>query len=302
MISASKSADASVADAVCALIVTYNPSPSLYQNVLAVREQVSSVLLVDNASGAAHQSTLEQVAALPGVEIVRNPRNLGIGAALNAGVRWAIERRFSWVATFDQDSRAQPGFIDEMLRAYGARSDRSSIAMLAPRYVEAGLGLLHDDSRDTSSELILTSMMSGNLVRTEAISRVGFYDEGFFIDYVDHEFCLRLARHGYRVLKCKNSVLQHQLGRMSRSRVAGVMVTTTNHGPLRRYYNARNRILVYRRYWRMAPAWIARDLRSFAVETMKILLVEQDRGAKLANVARGVWRGITGSTNPALQA
>jgi rhamnosyltransferase len=285
---------------VCGVFITHNPAPSFYQNVLALKNQVTSIVVVDNASSTPHQALLDQVAELPDVEIIQNARNLGVGAALNIGVDRALQRGHSWVATFDQDSFAGPGFIAEMLRAYKARSDRATIALLAPRYVEAGLGLLHDEATGdgSSSEVIWTSMMSGNLVRTDAISRVGFYDEALFIDYVDHEFCLRLVRHGYRVLKCKGSVLQHQLGRMSQARVAGVLMATTNHNPLRRYYNARNRILVYRRYWQMAPRWVWRDLKSFALETAKILLLEEERGAKLLNVVRGVWRGLTGAANP----
>jgi rhamnosyltransferase len=286
---------------VCAVFVTYNPAPAFYQNVLALAGQVALILIVDNASSPTYQAVLEQAATVPSTEIIRNTSNLGVGAALNIGVRRAIERGFAWVATLDQDSRPGPGFIEEMLRVYTARSDRATIALLAPSYVEAGLGLQHDEPSRSYPDgaLVTTSMMSGNLVRTEAISRVGLYDESFFIDYVDHEFCLRLARHGYRVLKCEGSVLQHQLGRMSRTKVAGVLVTTTNHSPLRRYYNARNRVFVYRRYWRVAPTWVARDLRSFVVETLKLLLVEQQRGAKLLNVAKGIWQGLAGGDKPA---
>jgi rhamnosyltransferase len=276
------------------VFVTYNPSPVFYRNVLALADQVTSVLIVDNASSPAHQAVLDQVSTVPTTELIRNSSNLGVGAALNIGVRHAIERGFAWIATMDQDSLPGPGFVAEMLRVYAAREDRARIALLAPSYVEAGLGLLHDEPSQAYPDgaLVATSMMSGNLVRTEVISRVGLYDESFFIDYVDHEFCLRLAHHGYRVLKCEGSVLQHQLGRMSQTRVAGVLVTTTNHSPLRRYYNARNRIRVYRRYWRVAPTWVARDLKSFAVETLKLLLVEQQRGVKLVNVVKGIWHGL----------
>jgi rhamnosyltransferase len=181
-----------------------------------------------------------------------------------------------------------------MLRVYQAHPERERIGLVAPRYCEEESGLMHSRLKNDAPEssIVTTSMMSGNLVRTDVIAQVGFYDEGFFIDYVDHEFCLRLGRHGFQVLESNRSVLKHNLGRMTGKRVAGVLLTTTNHSALRRYYNARNRTLVYRRYGRSVPGWVARDFKSFLVETAKILLLEKDRRAKLINIAKGIWQGL----------
>jgi rhamnosyltransferase len=121
---------------------------------------------------------------------------------------------------------------------------------------------------------------------------VGYYNESFFIDYVDHEFCLRMGRRGFQVLQCRTAILEHNLGRMSQRSVAGRTWTTTNHSPLRRYYNARNRIRVYREYAGFAPGWVLKDVRSFAVEIAKILLLEQQRGGKLRAIFQGVVDGF----------
>jgi rhamnosyltransferase len=190
--------------------------------------------------------------------------------------------------------------VSRMRMVYAAHPERETIGIVAPRYREESSGLLHDELPQDSAEshFVGSTMMSGNLVRTDVIERVGFYNEHFFIDYVDHEFCLRMAQHGFRVLRLRDAVLDHNLGHMSTKRVAGITFATTNHSPLRRYYNARNRTAVYRSYGRVAPGWVASDLRSFLVETAKILLLEQDRGAKLVSVARGVWDGLLGASPP----
>lgn len=289
-----------VQDRVCAVIVTYNPPPALYDNVCALSGQVDGILVIDNASGPECRPVLERLRELPGTEIIQNATNTGIGAALNVGVHRAAEQGYPWAATFDQDSRAGPGFIAEMLRAYHAHAARERIGLVVPRYCEEKLGLVHDRLGDDAPEsaIVTTSMMSGNLVRTAVIAEVGFYDERFFIDYVDHEFCLRLRRRGFQVLESHRSLLQHNLGRITQTTIAGLAFTTTNHSALRRYYNARNRTLVYRWYGRSVPGWVMRDLKSFVVETGKILLLEQDRRAKLINVARGVWHGLISTSPP----
>lgn len=280
---------------VCAIIVACNPASDLYDNVQALVGQVAAIVVVDNASNTEWQSLFDRVREVPRTEIIHSGTNLGVGAALNVAVQRAIQLGFSWVATFDQDSLASPVFIAEMLRAYTEYPGRENVALIAPQYREKISGLFHQEpTRNVQERILTTSMMSGNLVRTDVIAEVGYYNEDFFIDYIDHEFCLRLARRGFRVLECPRAVLQHNLGRISQKKLMGITLTTTNHSPLRRYYNARNRIFVYRSYVRAVPGWVARDVKSFLVETAKILLIEQDRGAKLRSVARGVWHGLIG--------
>jgi rhamnosyltransferase len=81
---------------------------------------------------------------------------------------------------------------------------------------------------------------------------------------------------------------------MSYTKFAGRMLATTNHSPLRRYYIARNRVFLYRKYGRSVPGWMLQDLRSFVVEIAKILLLEQERWAKFRNIAQGTWHGLVG--------
>jgi rhamnosyltransferase len=281
----------SAGEDVCALIVTFNPEPSLYERVQSLRAQVREVLIIDNASAVEHTPLLQRLESLPGVQVIRNSANLGIGAALNLGSRLAIQRGYRWIATFDQDSRVGPGFIAGMLRSRANHALRQNIALIAPHYREEASGFLHQARTTAESGIITTTMMSGNLVETDALRSVGFYNEDFFIDYVDHEFCLRLALYGFLVLRSPE-VLEHNLGRISRVRVAGRLLVTTNHSPLRRYYNARNRVLVYRAYYRSAPKWAAQDLKTFVIETVKIALFEQERRAKLGSIVRGVWDGL----------
>jgi rhamnosyltransferase len=283
-------------DSVCAIVVTHDPSSNLSDNIASLAGQVAAVLIIDNGSSLEHALVLDQVRQHPSVEVIRFPVNAGIGAALNRGVQLALERRYPWVLTLDQDSRAPAGFVDTLLRAYTNHPSRRTIGLLAPRYREERLGMLHDHSQEhgaRNNTIIESTMMSGNLVRTDVLSLVGYYDETLFIDYVDHEFCLRMGRRGFHVLQAPAAVLDHNLGRMTRRKVLGLTLTTTNHSPLRRYYNARNRIRIYREYAGAAPGWVMRDLWSFVVETAKILLLERERVGKLRAIFTGVVHGLS---------
>ena len=53
---------------------------------------------------------------------------------------------------------------------------------------------------------------SGSLVKAEAVRKAGYPRADFFIDFVDHEFNLRLRRHGYQIAVIRESGLSHRIG------------------------------------------------------------------------------------------
>jgi rhamnosyltransferase len=137
-------------------------------------------------------------------------------------------------------------------------------------------------------------MTSGNLVNIEAASAVGGFDASLFIDYVDHEFCLRLRAHGYQIVEATRARLLHSLGDLQRRQFIFRRVTVTNHPVARRYYISRNRLMIWREYWRREPRWVIRDIRGFVFETVYIVLYEEHAGAKLRMISLGLLDGIRG--------
>jgi rhamnosyltransferase len=112
------------------------------------------------------------------------------------------------------------------------------------------------------------------------------------MDYVDHDFCFRVRRHGLRIIQANSAILQHQLGSPTLHRLLGRYFTTSNYSPNRRYHNTRNRIIVYRRYFYTETFWIVCDWFRWLRETLKMILVERDRKNKLASLAQGIWDGF----------
>jgi rhamnosyltransferase len=112
---------------------------------------------------------------------------------------------------------------------------------------------------------------------------VGPFRDDFFIDFVDNEYCLRLRREGYRVLRANRAILEHAVGDITRY---GPIIAT-NHSPLRRYYKTRNRFVVFREYLSTFPGHCLFDLVRLTKEIGSIILFEDEKWAKL----RMMWRG-----------
>jgi len=232
-----------------AIIVTHNPDPDLTVRVAALEAQVNQVLIVDNGSRPEDKASLDSLADHPKVKILYNVENLGLAAALNQGVRWALAEGAQWIATFDQDSTVTPGFMPALLRAYEACPQREQVAIVTPLLRDTELGRLHSFTyfRYQDHELysfVDMSITSGNLIPARVCKEMGAYREDFFIDYIDQEFSLRCRRRGWRILEASQAVLDHKYGRPTRHTFLWKHPVVTNHSAVRRYYQARNRLVV----------------------------------------------------------
>ena len=287
---------------ICAIVVTYFPKAGCADNLAALAPQVGKLLIVDNGSSAESFAPVEAAARQLGAVVVRHGSNLGIATALNTGLTYAREHGFRWLATFDQDSSSTPGMIAEMARAFAACPQPERVAIVAPCHVERRLGLtVRDGATEASGDgwnLVLCAMTSGNLLNVAIASATGGFDDSLFIDYVDHELCLRLRRHGYWILEATRAKLLHSLGSMERRQFLFMRVSVLNHPVVRYYYRSRNRLIVWQRYWRQEPSWVIRDIRRFLFETLYVVLYEKHKGAKLPMILRGVRDGTRGVRGP----
>ncbi len=282
-------------ESVCAVVVTFNPGEKLLENITALHPQVKEVVVVDNASSPTSLVHVQE-AQKCGAKVFYNEENLGIAAALNIGVNYTLEQGYTWIATFDQDSKPPPGFVERLLETYNIHPNKERTAILSPIYRDEATGTVfrHGEQNNEPLQEIVSTMTSGNLVKADALAKTGLFEEDLFIDYVDHEFCLRCRKKGFGVLESRAAILNHNLGETQKYKRWGLTFHATNHSPLRRYYNSRNRLVVYRRYFTSETRWVLRDMLGFLKEVSKIILVEQSKREKLEAVGQGLWHGLVG--------
>ncbi len=282
---------------VCAVVISYQPSVEFIKNIQALATQVNEIIIVDNCSSPSGRVIIEESATGDNVTVIYNGENLGIGSALNAGIRFAKERGYEWIGTFDQDSRITSGFVKKMLDTYDLYVDNARVAILSPQYRDQKTGRMSaagNNSEESLFKTVFTTMTSGNIVKVNIFDLVGYFNEDLFIDYVDHEFCLRVACAGYSILEVNGAILDHNLGDPTEHRVLSKRIIVTNHAPYRRYYNSRNRVYLYKRYLLIFPAWVISDACNLSKEIVKIFLFEQDKKHKAAKIIKGIVDGLLG--------
>jgi len=272
---------------VCAVIVTYNATEELPENIAAIRPQVSRLVIVDNGSRPEGIKLVKKSSAEFECELILNDSNLGIATALNIGVDYAASHRCKAAIFFDQDSIVgDREYVASMLEVYNAQSQSGRVAIVVPRYIDRSSGAALPLAKTRDGRL-LTSITSGTLVPLHIFTTLGLHDETLYMDYVDIEFSLRCRRAGYSIVEEPRAILRHSLGELTKHRLGARVFTSTHHNSNRRYYITRNRLLLMRKYWR-DWRWFSREVRAFGLELIKIVLVERNKGDKLHNVVRGV--------------
>ena len=141
---------------------------------------------------------------------------------------------------------------------------------------------------------------SGSLMPMRIFDRFGMFMEELFIDGVDYEYSLRVRAEGYGIEECRGARLLHSPGTPTKHRLPlwGEWLAT-NYSPVRRYYQERNKVLTMKRWGRRFPGFYWRQFVISAKDVVKVVLVEDGKGTKLAAYVRG-WRdGALGRTGKA---
>jgi len=281
---------------ICAVMVVYNPDSTLEQNIRALLDEVARLVVVDNCSEPSARSRIAALAATCKFDVIWSKENIGLAAGLNTGIRCALaNEQYQWIATFDQDSKVAPGFSETMLASYAACPFRGKVALVAPCHFLSSEPSVQTPFKDGPQfREVPVALQSGSFFNSSAFKDVGKFDESFFIDYVDFEFCLRLRKSGLRMIEATHALIYHRVGTPTSHKFFSITCTVFNHTPLRRYYAARNRLRVYRRYLSSDPRWIGHDIWSWFKEIVKLVFFERNRLEKLAYIVRGIWDALRG--------
>ncbi len=283
---------------ICAVVVTYHPDPGFAGRFERLAGQVGKTVIVDNGSSEAEKELLRSLCCAPGATLIEHPTNLGIARALNTGVRTARTLGATWVMTFDDDSTAANGFVENAIRVCASIGERGldRLGVLGANHVDDNTGKLYAAPATSPSGFIerKTVITSGSLFSLEAYEHIGDFREEFFIDGVDHEYCLRARAKGYRVLLSLEPLLAHAMGNRKAVRaLPGVALETVNYTPFRWYFMVKNRLTLVTEYATKEPTWAAARAGRLVTQALTTLALEPGRLEKARCMGLGVLDFIT---------
>jgi rhamnosyltransferase len=285
-----------------AVIVSWNPEVETMRKTLhALHEQrADGAIISDNDSRPEIKEGLKILGEeFPGfVSFSWNNANLGMGGGLNRGVEKALADGAAWIITLEGDNTPEPGMIKTMFDAYDAlpEEQKKIVATISPNYTGVRGMAFPDAPAHLTKDGAITS---GEIVKADVYKKVGLYNEELFIDYVDGEFCWRIARNGMKTLRVPRAILKHRLGHPVRRRFLWKIAVIPNYPPYRYYYMARNSVYLFIRNFRTNILdnnhWYD-FVWAFIIPRyiIKAILFEDQKWKKVRMVFRGLGDGFRG--------
>jgi rhamnosyltransferase len=292
-----------------AVFVTYNPDNQFIDNFNSVYSQVDHLIISDNTSSDKSLPILNAcIKGHSNVSLIKNADNFGISKALNIACKHASEIGIDRVLLLDQDS-----FVtNSMVTSLSKKMDKLPLAALVgPKIVPKGIdfkkilyqakyilpsnGILPKRSKVYDTPLqVLFNITSGSLICLKVMQELGGFDENLFIEGVDNEYGLRANKFGYHIYIDNDAFLLQEYGNIEVKQLFGINFYPTNHSPLRHYYVARNRVYIWRIYYKHFKNYLVWDFISTFKMTISIFLFEKQKMLKLKNFCMGVFDGFRG--------
>lgn len=266
---------------VAGVVVLYNPKLDVIENIDSYLNQIDFLYIIDNSEKKSNFIS-EYFQSVEKIEYLFNNYNFGIAAALNIAANKAISRGFIFLLTMDQDSKAPANMINSLLEV--ARNNKN-VGIASPLHSNKyGTHLAKKDP----VEKVIIAMTSGNLLSLEAYKKLGQFNEEYFIDYVDIEYCFRMHRYGYEIIRLNDVILEHNEADLSARKIFNRTYYPHNHKPFRLYYKTRNLLYLREKYKNIAPHLLKTEYDSFIRTVIKIILFENERIVKLKMILSGI--------------
>ena len=209
------------------IIVNYNGLqvlPDCLNSIYKQTYQDYEVILVDNASNDSSISWVRQ--NFPAVKLILNQANLGFAKACNQGLSLAAGK---YLAFLNYDTIVDKDWLTPLIKTAEESAD---IGACMPKLLLLGQerplinssgGVIHflgvswagnydqpDNGRFEQKKEIAFASGAAMLVKKEVITKIGGFDEDFYMYCEDTDLSWRMRLAGYRVIFVPRSVVWHR--------------------------------------------------------------------------------------------
>lgn len=271
---------------IASVVILYNPTDENIKNIS--RQYDSDKLFVVNNGESLINNKFN---------IINNKNKGGIAGGLNVGIKKAFESGFDFVFTFDQDSILPANFFHSMEKFI----TNNDAELVCPNFFDvnsktfATFFELHKFRYHVLSGHPLTTdfaISSGMGISQKAWKCIGEFNEGYIIDHVDTEFCLRAKKLNIKIFINFDICLEHAIGNRIKKKLLGITFKPNNHNYIRRYYIIRNGIYLSVTNLFSYPGFFYLNALRTIHEIVCICFFEKDRKKKMTAVIKGIFDGV----------
>lgn len=284
--------------------VTFDPEVAVLLRQLQALPPGCLKVIVDNASSPEARAQIAAMAdRVPNVCCVWNQTNLGLAAAINAGVRTVRDRAsdIPLVLLLDQDTEPRPDSCSALREGFERlRREGRSVGGVGPVLVDPDTGLQHGFHQCTrwrwhrvypglgAAPVPCASLNgSGTLVEVALFLAVGGLDESLFIDHLDTDWSFRVVATGHGLWGIPSAVFDHRMGQAGKRLWFFGWRTWPQRSARRHYFLFRNAVVLMRRSY-VPRVWKTWALVKLAATALITLASGPQRGEQMSSMIRGV--------------
>ena len=205
-----------------------------------------------------------------------NYKNCGLDKAYNYILN-KCANDFDYLCILDQDSDFCESNINKVIE-YINKNDMRDVGIIAPRIEYNSC-----DIKEGEAEKVVEKnwvIASGSFINLTNIYRQNItFDEAFFIDRFDVDFCKNVRNNSYKILMYQNAVLFQELGDKGK-------LSRPEHKAFRHYYIFRNRLYYNKKYFHYT--WVIISMFQIIKHLGYILIFEHDPCYKIKECIWGL--------------
>ncbi len=263
---------------ISAVVVWYKPEQSYIRNLKSYSKFLGHTWVIDN-SVLDHSKWVDH---LDSVSYISLKGNYGIAHAINRGCSQAIDKGYKFILTMDQDSSFKDHSITKHIKDALILFRDPLVTIVAPIFDTSCNPI------DTMPFQASAAISSGNLLRLSAWNFLGGLETKFFMDQIDHEFCMRIQQSNFKIFINPSVYMEHKIGNPITKRILGKEFTSTNHYWGQRYYFMRNSLYIRSKYPKHSKA-LYLYIKDILILILTIILLEKDIFRKLLAIFLGVF-------------
>ncbi|QQZ61619.1 glycosyltransferase [Paenibacillus sonchi] len=265
----------------CLGVVLYYPSQENINNILLYSKFISKIYIYDNTEEP-DSKIAEAFSNEKFYHYMPQKSNMGMAKALNDLCNNAIKDGFDYIITMDQDSVFENSSLN-ILMEFISNNDLTDVGIVAPKIIF--LNWKSNKSKTNSMASLGTNLSnnvkwvitSGSAINLKSYSYTSGFDENYFIDRLDYDYCMQLNSLGLKIVVLNNSYLNQSLGEGTRN-LFGFQYS--EHNALRNYYIFRNRLYYSDKYLKGLRRFSFRFLGSLK-QIIFIIFFDKNKGPKI---------------------
>ncbi|WP_304066789.1 hypothetical protein [Megamonas hypermegale] len=250
------------------VVVIYNSGNEVIKNMKTYLPYLKKLYVMDN-SEIMNKPCIKSICRLSNkIEYKFLNCNMGIAYPINLVIE-QLEKD-DWLLTMDQDSYFYEDSFSEYIKILPELKE--NVYAITPEIIYKNVFDLNNVKK-IQLKKISKCIQSGAIFSVRIAKKVDGFNEDFFIDAVDTEYCYKCNKKGYILYQNNTGILIHKLGnRIDNIKTKWLPFPLRQHNVLRRYYIVRNNLYLKDYY----PDKKMRIIAYLFAGIIKIILFDDD--------------------------